>query len=155
MTGFQHKHASGDKGYDTPGKERKIHLTWNQFSKSWLERIRPSRSTKTIGPRILKIWQNQDLCVGKLAPVAKSETSKAPGKFSTVLSWRKGEQKVTEAEIIVKEVRIEDGKPMELIDDVEESQNGIQFSGGIREVGEEGPHCSWRKDGWLDEAWLM
>lgn len=111
VTEFQHDHPGG-----------------NKILKVMAGKDATKPFNKNHNPRILKTWQYRDLCVGRLAEDATLGTGKAPGRFSRMLSWKKGEKKVTEVEINVKEVRIEEEKPMEtMVEDVEQPQKEMQF----------------------------
>lgn len=71
---------------------------------------------KNHNERILKSFQYKDLCIGVLADEPVPSDGKTPGRFSRMMSWKKGERSVREVEVNVKEVVIEEKPSVQMVE---------------------------------------
>jgi hypothetical protein len=71
---------------------------------------------KNHNERILKSFQYKHLCIGVLADEPVPSDGKTPGRFSRMMSWKKGERSVREVEVNVKEVVMEEKPSVQMVE---------------------------------------
>jgi hypothetical protein len=76
---------------------------------------------KNHNERILKTWQYENLCIGKV--VEEKEAERRSGRFSKIMSWKRGGKKAVEMEVNVEEVEIEE----ERVEDVKRIPKEVRF----------------------------